>query len=165
MLYTSSNHSATALLTDRKRNMPKNIFLTIGDLAERSGVATSALRFYEKKSLISAIRTSGNQRRYHHAMLRRIALIQVAQSVGFTLEQIKAELADLPMHTPPTKSDWQKVARKWEKDLQAKADTLQSLRENLVGCIGCGCLSMEKCQLLNPDDVLNKQGDGAQRIS
>ena len=138
--------------------------LTIGSLSERSGVAHSALRFYETKELIASIRTSGNQRRYHPSMLRRIALIQVAQLVGFTLEEIAKELEYLPMKKAATKRDWEKVANKWQKDLDAKLHQIQSLKENLTGCIGCGCLSMEKCQLLNPDDILHEEGSGAQRI-
>ncbi len=144
--------------------LDERTLLTIGQLAERSGVAHSALRFYETKELIASIRTSGNQRRYHPSMLRRIALIQVAQLVGFTLEDIAKELEGLPMKKNATKRDWEKVANKWQKDLDAKLHQIQSLKENLTGCIGCGCLSMEKCQLLNPDDVLYEDGSGAQRI-
>jgi len=145
--------------------MTSNDYLTVGQLSERSGVATSALRFYETKNLIVAIRTSGNQRRYKAAMLRRIALIQVAQSVGFTLEEITRELEGLPMNKTPTKRDWERVAKKWQKDLDSKTRQIQSLRENLTGCIGCGCLSMKKCHLLNPDDVLYESGNGARRIT
>ena len=144
--------------------MINNQYLTIGQLSERSGVATSALRFYETKGLIASIRTSGSQRRYLMSMLRRIALIQVAQSIGFTLEEITAELSGLPMNQTATKRDWEKVAKKWQKDLDKKMAQIQSLRENLTGCIGCGCLSMKKCQLLNPEDTLHQQGQGAQRI-
>ncbi len=144
--------------------LDEKTLLTIGQLSERSGVAHSALRFYETKELIASIRTSGNQRRYHPSMLRRIALIQVAQRVGFTLEEIAAELEDLPMKKTATKRDWEKVASKWQQDLDAKLHQIQSLKENLTGCIGCGCLSMEKCQLLNPDDVLHEEGNGAQRL-
>ena len=140
-------------------------FITIGQLSERSGVATSALRFYETKNLISSIRTAGNQRRYNNSMLRRIALIQVAQSVGFTLEEITRELNSLPMNKTPTKRDWERVAKKWQMDLDNKMKRIQSLQDNLTGCIGCGCLSMKKCHLLNPEDILHEQGDGAQRIT
>ncbi|UJF17360.1 redox-sensitive transcriptional activator SoxR [Vibrio sp. SS-MA-C1-2] len=139
-------------------------FITIGQLSERSGVASSALRFYETKNLITAIRTSGNQRRYHLSMLRRIALIQVAQNIGFTLEEISDELSSLPMNKPATKADWERVAKKWQNDLDKKLAQVQSLKDNLTGCIGCGCLSMINCQLLNPDDQLHRQGDGPQRI-
>lgn len=144
--------------------MTVNKSLTIGQLSERSGVAGSALRFYETKGLIYSTRTSGNQRRYHCSMLRRIALIQVAQSVGFTLEEITLELESLPMNKTPTKRDWERVANKWQQDLENKMKQLASLRDNLTGCIGCGCLSMKKCHLLNPEDVLHEQGDGAQRL-
>lgn len=144
--------------------MIRNDFLTIGKLSERSGVATSALRFYESKGLIASIRTNGNQRRYLPSMLRRIALIQVAQSVGFTLEEITAELSGLPMNKTATKSDWDRVAKKWQKELDHKMLKIQSLRDNLTGCIGCGCLSMEKCHLFNPDDELYEEGQGAQRL-
>ncbi|WP_261841462.1 redox-sensitive transcriptional activator SoxR [Aliamphritea ceti] len=144
--------------------MINNNNFTVGQLSERSGVATSALRFYETKGLIHSRRTNGNQRRYNASMLRRIALIQVAQSVGFTLEEITFELASLPMDKTPTKRDWERVARKWQKDLDSKMRQIQSLRDNLTGCIGCGCLSMKKCHLLNPDDILHENGDGAQRL-
>ncbi len=140
------------------------VYLSIGQLAERSGVAPSALRFYETKGLIASIRTNGNQRRYQSAMLRRIALIQVAQSIGFTLEEITEELSTLPMNQTATKRDWERVAKKWQGQLDSKMAQIKSLQENLTGCIGCGCLSMQKCQLLNPEDILHDQGQGAQRI-
>ncbi|PMN54188.1 redox-sensitive transcriptional activator SoxR [Vibrio lentus] len=140
------------------------VYLTIGQLSERSGVAPSALRFYETKGLIASIRTNGNQRRYQSAMLRRIALIQVAQSIGFTLEEITEELSTLPMNQTATKRDWERVAKKWQGQLDSKMAQIRSLQENLTGCIGCGCLSMQKCQLLNPEDILHDQGQGAQRI-
>ncbi|WP_029880413.1 redox-sensitive transcriptional activator SoxR [Pseudoalteromonas sp. TB64] len=137
--------------------MLNNDYLTVGQLSERSGVATSALRFYETKGLIASIRTSGNQRRYKAAMLRRIALIQIAKSVGFTLEEITIELKELPMNTTPTKMDWDQVAKKWHNDLESKARKIQSLINNLTGCIGCGCLSMKKCHLLNSDDIVREK--------
>ncbi|MEZ9408581.1 MULTISPECIES: redox-sensitive transcriptional activator SoxR [Vibrio] len=140
------------------------VYLTIGQLSERSGVAPSALRFYETKGLIASIRTNGNQRRYQSAMLRRIALVQVAQSIGFTLEEITEELSTLPMNQTATKRDWERVAKKWQGQLDSKMAQIKSLQENLTGCIGCGCLSMQKCQLLNPEDILHDQGQGAQRI-
>ncbi|CAH7123893.1 Redox-sensitive transcriptional activator SoxR [Vibrio chagasii] len=140
------------------------VYLSIGQLSERSGVAPSALRFYETKGLIASIRTNGNQRRYQSAMLRRIALIQVAQSIGFTLEEITEELSSLPMNHTATKRDWERVAKKWQGQLDSKMAQIKSLQENLTGCIGCGCLSMQKCNLLNPDDILHDQGQGAQRI-
>lgn len=138
-------------------NKVRTNYLTIGQLAERSGVATSALRFYETKGLIASVRTEGNQRRYLSSMLRRIALIQVAQSVGFTLEEISQELSGLPLDKSATKRDWERVAKKWQADLDRKMTQIQSLRANLTGCIGCGCLSMKKCHLLNPEDALHQQ--------
>ncbi len=145
--------------------MTRNDYLTIGQLSERSGVATSALRFYETKGLIASIRTNGNQRRYLPSMLRRIALIQVAQSVGFTLDDIIQELSGLPMNKTATKKDWDRVAKKWQKDLDRKIAKIKSLKDNLSGCIGCGCLSMKKCHLFNPEDELHDQGVGAQRVT
>lgn len=145
--------------------MINNHYLTVGQLAERSGVAASALRFYETKGLITSIRTNGNQRRYLPSMLRRVALVQVAQSVGFTLEEIIQELNDLPMHKSATKRDWDRFAKKWQHDLDRKMAKIQSLKDNLTGCIGCGCLSMEQCALFNPSDELHEQGSGAQRLT
>ncbi|HDZ3708354.1 TPA: redox-sensitive transcriptional activator SoxR [Vibrio cholerae] len=142
----------------------RNDYLTVGQLSERSGVATSALRFYETKQLITSFRTNGNQRRYLPSMLRRIALIQVAQSVGFTLEEITRELSTLPMNKTATKQDWDRVAKKWQQELDKKMVKIQSLKDNLSVCIGCGCLSMEKCHLFNPEDGLYEQGQGAKRI-
>lgn len=138
--------------------------LTIGELAQRSGVAQSALRFYEKCGLIQATRTFGNQRRFHASMLRRIALIQVAQTVGFTLDEVAVELADLPMERTATKRDWDKVAHKWQAHLQQKLDRIERLKANLSGCVGCGCLSLKACRLLNPDDVCFEEGQGPQRV-
>ncbi|HDI3186609.1 TPA: redox-sensitive transcriptional activator SoxR [Vibrio cholerae] len=136
----------------------RNDYLTVGQLSERSGVATSALRFYETKQLITSFRTNSNQRRYLPSMLRRVALIQVAQSVGFTLEEIRYELSTLPMNKTATKQDWDRVAKKWQQDLDKKMVKIQSLKDNLSGCIGCGCLSMKKCHLFNPEDGLYEQG-------
>ena len=144
--------------------MINNNYLTVGQLSERSGVAKSALRFYETKNLITSIRSNGNQRRFSASMLRRIALIQVAQSIGFTLQEITLELAGLPIEKTPTKRDWERVANKWTKDLDKKLRQIETLKENLTGCIGCGCLSMKKCHLLNPEDILHENGDGAQRL-
>ncbi|EKE73937.1 redox-sensitive transcriptional activator SoxR [Gallaecimonas xiamenensis] len=145
--------------------MASHFYLSIGELADRSGIAQSALRFYEQKGLIFAERTPGNQRRYHSSMLRRISLVRVAQSVGFTLEEITAELAALPMDRVATQKDWQRLAERWQAELTARLARLQSLKDNLTGCIGCGCLSMEKCQLFNPEDSLCAEGKGPRRIA
>ena len=135
--------------------------LTIGELATRSGVAASALRFYEAKRLIAARRTSGNQRRYDRAILRRIALIQAGRAAGIPLERIRAALDTLPANRTPTRRDWERLSRGWRDDLDRQIATLQALRNRLTTCIGCGCLSIDACGLLNPDDAAAKIGSGA----
>jgi MerR family transcriptional regulator, redox-sensitive transcriptional activator SoxR len=135
--------------------------LTIGEVAARSGVATSALRFYEKQGLIACRRTSGNQRRYDRAILRRIAVIQAGRGAGVPLERIRVALATLPAHRTPTRRDWQNLSRRWRDDLDQRIATLQALRSRLTTCIGCGCLSIDACDLLNPDDEAAEIGPGA----
>ena len=135
--------------------------LTIGEVAARSGVASSALRFYEAQELIAARRTRGNQRRYDRAILRRIALIQAGRAAGIPLEQIRAALATLPAHRTPTRRDWDRLSRGWRDDLDQRIATLQALRNRLTTCIGCGCLSIDRCSLLNPADEAGKIGPGA----
>src|SRR5512132_1050389 len=126
--------------------------LTIGELSARSGVAPSALRFYETQGLIAARRTSGNQRRYERAILRRIALIQAGRAAGIPLERIRAALETLPASRTPTRRDWERLSRAWRDDLDRQIDTLHAIRDRLTTCIGCGCLSIDACALLNPDD-------------
>ena len=138
--------------------------LTIGQVAERSGVPHTALRFYEESGLISADRTAGNQRRYPRAVLRRLAFIRTAQRVGLSLEQIRDALATLPGGRPPTKSDWAKLSRSWRAELDTRIDALQRLRDRLTSCIGCGCLSLRTCALHNPDDEMSRLGSGALRL-
>ncbi len=135
--------------------------LTIGQVARRSGVAHTALRFYEDKGLIFAERTSGNQRRYPRSVLRRIAFIRSAQRVGLTLEQISEALATLPRDHAPTKADWARLSRNWQSELDARIDALQRLRDQLTSCVGCGCLSLRTCALNNPDDRAATRGPGA----
>jgi MerR family transcriptional regulator, redox-sensitive transcriptional activator SoxR len=135
--------------------------LTIGELASRSGVAASALRFYEAQGLISARRTSGNQRRYDRAILRRIALIQAGRAAGIPLQRIRAALGRLPVDRTPTRRDWERLSRGWRVDLDRQIATLQALRDRLTTCIGCGCLSIDRCSLLNPDDEAGRLGAGA----
>jgi MerR family transcriptional regulator, redox-sensitive transcriptional activator SoxR len=135
--------------------------LTIGELAARSGVAASALRFYEARGLIAARRTNGNQRRYERAILRRIALIQAGRTAGIPLERIRDALEMLPSHRTPTRRDWERLSRVWRDDLDRRITTLQALRNRLTTCIGCGCLSIDKCSLLNPDDEAGQIGPGA----
>lgn len=138
--------------------------LTIGQVAERSGVPHTALRFYEDRGLIAAERTAGNQRRYPRAILRRVAFIRSAQRVGLTLEEISDALATLPHDHAPTKADWSRLSKKWRTELDARIDALQRLRDSLTGCIGCGCLSLRSCALFNHDDQLSRLGPGAPRL-
>ena len=135
--------------------------LTIGELAERSGVAPSALRFYEEKGLVAAGRTDGNQRRYDRSMLRRIALIQAGRAAGIPLAQLGEALATLPPNRTPTRRDWERLSRRWREDLEQRIATLEALRTRLSTCIGCGCLSIDRCSLLNPDDEAGAGGPGA----
>lgn len=134
--------------------------LTIGEVAERTGVAPSALRFYESKGLIASERSDGNQRRFHRDMLRRISFIKVAQNVGLSLEDIADALATLPGGRTPTKEDWSRLSRSWGPVLDQQIAVLQRLRAKLDGCIGCGCLSMRTCHLYNPDDAAASLGPG-----
>lgn len=138
--------------------------LTIGQVAERSGVPHTALRFYEDRGLIRAERTAGNQRRYPRSVLRRIAFIRSAQRVGLSLEDIADALATLPADHAPTKADWTRLSRTWQTELDARIDALQRLRDNLTDCIGCGCLSLRSCTLMNPEDRLAGFGPGAPRL-
>nr|WP_228046317.1 redox-sensitive transcriptional activator SoxR [Saccharopolyspora sp. HNM0983] len=135
--------------------------LTIGEVAERSGVAPTALRFYEQRGLIRAQRTGGNQRRYQRSVLRRLAFIRAAQRVGLSLEQVAEALAALPDDRAPTKADWARLSRRWRDELDARIDGLQRLRDRLTGCIGCGCLSLRTCALHNADDRFAELGPGA----
>ena len=135
--------------------------LSIGEVAQRSGVAPSALRFYEREGLIASTRTDGNQRRYDRAVLRRIALVQAGRAAGISLVEIRDALAGLPTTRTPSRRDWERLSNRWRDDLDARIETLQALRERLTTCIGCGCLSIDKCDLLNPDDEAAALGSGA----
>jgi MerR family redox-sensitive transcriptional activator SoxR len=137
------------------------VALTIGEISARSGVAPSALRFYEAQGLIRASRTSGNQRRYDRATLRRIALVQAGRAADIPLEQIRAALEALPSERTPTRRDWERLSRAWRADLEHRIATLQALRDRLTTCIGCGCLSIDRCSLLNPEDEASALGTGA----
>jgi MerR family redox-sensitive transcriptional activator SoxR len=134
--------------------------LSIGELSARSGVAPSALRYYERLGLIRAGRSSGNQRRYERAELRRVAFIRIAAQVGVPLEEIKAALDELPDARTPTQADWARLSAKWRTRLDDQIRLLERLRDKLTGCIGCGCLSLRRCSLMNPDDVLATRGPG-----
>jgi MerR family transcriptional regulator, redox-sensitive transcriptional activator SoxR len=135
--------------------------LTIGQLAERSGVATSAIRFYESRGLISSERTTGNQRRYAQSTLRRVSFIKTAQRIGLSLEEIGAALATLPDGRTPTKADWHRLSRDWRPRLDDQIRRIELLRDRLDSCIGCGCLSLKSCALTNPADDLAELGPGA----
>jgi MerR family transcriptional regulator, redox-sensitive transcriptional activator SoxR len=136
--------------------------LTIGEVAERAGVAQSTLRYYERESLIESSRSAGGQRRYHRDALRRIAFIRAAQHVGLTLEEIEQALASLPSARTPTAADWRKLSQSWRPRLDRRIAELERLRDSLDSCIGCGCLSLRVCKLSNPDDVAASLGSGAQ---
>jgi MerR family redox-sensitive transcriptional activator SoxR len=135
-------------------------FLTIGEIAQRSGVAASALRFYETRKLVSSHRGPGNQRRYHRSMLRRISIIKVAQSLGLSLEEIASALEMLPDKRTPTRRDWERLSLNWRDQLDARIANLEKLREQLSSCIGCGCLSLKRCALYNPGDRAAVRGPG-----
>jgi MerR family redox-sensitive transcriptional activator SoxR len=135
--------------------------ITIGDLSHRSGVSQSALRFYERQGLITADRTDGNQRRYGRETLRRVALIQAGKAAGIPLEQIRAALATLPAGRVPRKREWERLSRSWRRDLDERIAMLEAIRSRLTTCIGCGCLSLQRCGLLNPDDEASRRGAGA----
>ena len=135
-------------------------WLTIGELASRSGVATSALRFYETKGLIASRRTDGNQRRYPRATLRRVALIRAGQEVGLSLAELATALETLPHDTVPTKTDWERLSRSWRNRLDGQIAELVALRDELTDCIGCGCLSLKSCAIFNPDDAASGLGTG-----
>lgn len=136
--------------------------LTIGELSERSGVSRSALRFYERQGLIRANRTGGNQRRYDAVTLRRVALVQAGKAAGVPLERVRDALAALPEDRAPRKRDWERLSSGWRRELDERIATLTAIRNRLTTCIGCGCLSLRTCSLLNPDDAAGELGAGAQ---
>jgi MerR family transcriptional regulator, redox-sensitive transcriptional activator SoxR len=138
--------------------------LAIGDFAARSGVAPSALRYYEKEGLIRSTRTGGNQRRYQRSELRRVAFIRIAQQVGVSLDEIREALASLPENRTPTKADWSRLSARWRRRLEERIALMERLRDQLTGCIGCGCLSMQRCKLINPDDQLGAMGAGPRKL-
>jgi len=134
--------------------------LSVGEVARRSGVAVSTIHFYEAEGLIGGWRTAANHRRYPRGVLRRIALIKVAQRAGIPLKEIAEALATLPERAVPTAEDWARLSAQWKTDLDDRIARLTRLRDQLSGCIGCGCLSLTECPLRNPEDVLAKEGPG-----
>ncbi|MCW8347155.1 redox-sensitive transcriptional activator SoxR [Vibrio sp. ZSDZ65] len=134
--------------------------LSVGQVAKRADIAISAIHFYEKKGLIACHRNTGNQRRYDGSVLRRIAVIKTGQQLGMTLEEIKLAMSALPIRRAPSQSEWERMAREWQHSLDEKITLMSRLRDELGECIGCGCLSLTKCKLRNPEDELASQGAG-----
>ncbi len=134
--------------------------MTIGEVAERADVATSTLRYYESQRLIESVRSPGGQRRYQREVLRRVAFVRAAQRVGLSLDEIRTALAALPAARTPTAADWRRLSRSWRPLLDKRIGELERLRDRLDTCIGCGCLSLRACRLLNPDDVAAVEGPG-----
>ena len=140
--------------------MKAHDLLSIGELAERTGLAVSAIRFYEEKGLVHPIRNKGGQRRFLRADIRRLSFVLVAQEFGFTISQIAAQLGRLPEGRAPTKADWSRISREFRKHLDLRIERMETLRDKLDACIGCGCLSMKSCQLYNAGDAAARHGRG-----
>ncbi|MGH3498821.1 MAG: redox-sensitive transcriptional activator SoxR [Nocardioidaceae bacterium] len=138
--------------------------LSIGDVSARSGVSPPTLRFYETQHLIESVRTGGNQRRFKRSTLRRIAFVRSAQQVGLSLEEIRDALDTLPSGRTPTKADWARLSRGWQARLDRRIAELEALRDKLTTCIGCGCLSLRRCALSNPNDAVSTRGPGARYL-
>ena len=138
--------------------------ISIGTLADRTGVATSALRFYEAEGLIHATRSTGGQRRYHRDVIRRVSFIRIAQEVGLSLHEIREALHSLPDTRTPTQRDWHRLSTSWRPRLDAQIAMLERLRDRLDGCIGCGCLSLQVCRIVNPDDIAGEHGTGPRYV-
>ena len=144
--------------------MAEDRFITIGQLAKRTGTAVSAIRFYEDKGLLRSLRTSGNQRRFLRSDIRRVSFVLIAQKLGLALAEIEAQLASLPQGRAPTLSDWQQVSRRMRFEIDQRINLLSRTRNQLDQCIGCGCLSLQKCQLYNKDDRQGAKGSGPRAI-
>ena len=138
--------------------------LTIGEVAHRSGFPPSALRYYEREGLLRTTRTSGGQRRYERSVLRRLAFIRAARTIGVGLDEVRQGLDQLPYGRPPTKSDWSRLSRSWRGRLDEQIQALVALRDGLDSCIGCGCLSLQRCRLYNPEDRVSELGSGARLL-
>ncbi|MEV4640358.1 redox-sensitive transcriptional activator SoxR [Actinoplanes sp. NPDC049548] len=138
--------------------------LTVGQLAARSGVSVSALHFFERQGLITSTRTAGNQRRYRRDALRRVAFIRIAQRVGIPLKEVAAVLALLPDNRTPTREDWARVSQCWQEEIDRRMRHLEQLRNDFTGCVGCGCMSIDRCPLINPGDRLGRLGAGPRRL-
>jgi MerR family transcriptional regulator, redox-sensitive transcriptional activator SoxR len=146
------------------KNLKSTDQIPIGQVAERSGIPISAIHFYERAGMISSTRSSGNHRQFSRDVLRRLAFIRASQRVGIPLMNIKEALDELPLKRTPKESDWGKVGKQWHKILSAQIEYMERVRDDLFTCIGCGCLSFQRCQLVNPDDAMSSEGAGARRL-
>ncbi|MFP3395842.1 redox-sensitive transcriptional activator SoxR [Brevibacterium sp. H602] len=142
-----------------KKPSPTDI-LSVGDVAARTGVAVSALHFYERQGLIASVRTAGGQRRYARHVLRRVSVIQVAKRMGIPLAEVAEVFEDLPADRMPGKTDWRRISERWRGKLEARRKEIERMESELVECIGCGCVSLRSCRVLNPDDALGSNGSG-----
>ncbi|MEM8537162.1 MAG: redox-sensitive transcriptional activator SoxR [Pseudomonadota bacterium] len=138
--------------------------LTIGDLADRTGLAVSAIRFYETHGIVKPVRNAGGHRRYGRADIRRLSFVMAAQKLGFALAEIAPHLRRLPDHKAPSKADWSRISTAFRQDIDERIAALEDLRDKLDGCIGCGCLSLNTCRLYNPDDVKSAEGTGPRNL-
>lgn len=138
--------------------------MAIGEMSRRTGVAVSALRYYEDLGLIASVRTAGNQRRFARHMLRRVSLVSVAKGLGVPLADVQEAFSSVPMDRTPSHEEWQRASRRWKKQLEERRRSIERLEYELTGCIGCGCLSLKACALLNPDDALAATGPGPRRL-
>ena len=139
--------------------------LTIGDLADRTGLAVSAIRLYETHSIVHPVRNAGGHRRYGRHDLRRLSFVRAAEKMGFPLAEIAAHLAPLPIHKAPTKADWTRISKTFRRDIDARIAALEQLRDKLDGCIGCECLSLKSCTLYNPADIVAAEGSGPRYLT
>lgn len=139
--------------------------LTIGEMSRRTGVAVSALRYYEELGLIASVRNAGNQRRYARHMLRRVSLVAMARQLGIPLRSVGEAFESVPLDRAPSHKEWQRASRRWKKDLERRRRGIERLEKELTGCIGCGCLSLKACALLNPGDALGAAGTGPRRLA
>lgn len=146
------------------QSLKSNDQLLIGQIAERSGIPISSIHFYEREGLIFSTRNEGNHRQFSRDVLRRLAFIRASQRVGIPLTTIKDALDELPKKRTPKEGDWEKLGKKWHKILSAQIDYMERVRDDLSTCIGCGCLSFQRCQLVNPDDTMSKEGAGPRRL-
>lgn len=144
--------------------MPSRFGLSIGQVAERTGLASSAIRYYEDEGLVRPDRNTAGQRRYASADIRRLSFVMLSQKLGFTISEIREAMSPLPLDRAPTKVDWSRISNKFGKELDHRIIKMQSLRDRLDSCIGCGCLSLKSCHLFNPDDVEGSQGQGPRLV-